>query len=105
MTVGPILGSEPAPDAMLGAMVALSMPGDGPLGGMTAPGQSSPLEADPLQTLLFDRYGIEVPIGGWPVPAAEPPDPPRRLLRVSTALHNDRDDIERLVTALRELSA
>ena len=70
-----------------------------------AEGQSSPLEADPLQTAIYDRFAIEVPIGPFPVPAAESPDPPRRLIRVSAALHNDHDDIDRLVDALRTIGS
>jgi isopenicillin-N epimerase len=99
------LATDLSPEAMLGSMVALRMPDGGPLGGAASVDQSSPLEADPLQTLLYERFRIEVPIYGWPVPAAESPDPPRRLIRVSTGLHNDRDDIERLVAGLRSLSS
>jgi isopenicillin-N epimerase len=91
------------PAEMIGAMVALPMPIDGPLGGIASADQSSPLEADPLQTLLYDRFGIEVPIYGWPVPAVESPDPPSRLIRASAALHNDRGDLERLVAALNAI--
>ena len=100
-----VLGDDGAatPDAMLGSMSAVTMPADGPLGGPAVADQSSPLDADPLQTVLFDRYGIELPIVGWPVPAAESAEPIRRVLRVSTALYNDRDDIARLVEALRDL--
>ena len=97
-------GADGTPGEMLGAMVAVAMPAAGPLGGAARADQSSPLDADPLQTVLFDRFGIELPIGGWPVPAAEPASPVRRVLRVSTALYNDRADIGRLVAALHELS-
>jgi len=93
------------PESMVGSMVALPLPGDGPLGGAADEGQSSPLEADPLQTAIYDRFAIEVPIGPWPVPAAESPAPPLRAIRVSIALHNDRDDVDRLVAALQTISA
>jgi isopenicillin-N epimerase len=89
---------------MLGAMAALPLPESGPLGGAVLAGQSSPLEADPLQTLLYERFAIEVPVYGWPVPAAESPDEPRRLIRVSLALYNDRHDIDRLVAALTSIA-
>jgi hypothetical protein len=46
------------------------------------------------------EHRIEVPIYPWPVPAAEPPDPPRRLIRISAALHNGPDDADRLAAAL-----
>jgi isopenicillin-N epimerase len=96
-------GDGAMPDAMLGSMIAVAMPEDGPLGGPPMADQSSPLDADPLQTVLFDRYGIELPIVGWPVPAVQSTEPIRRVLRVSTALYNDADDIARLVGALSEL--
>ena len=112
-TVADVLGRaaavEPAtlisPEAMIGSMVALPMPPEGPLGGAGAADQSSPLEADPLQTEIYDRFAVEVPIGPWPVPAAEPPSPPRRVIRVAMALHNDRDDVDRLVDALETIAA
>jgi isopenicillin-N epimerase len=52
----------------------------------------SPLYMDPLQDELFAK-GIEVPIIPWP-------DPPRRLVRVSAQVYNERADYERLVEAL-----
>ena len=90
------------PESMLGSMVALPLPSTGPLA-MAGAG-SSPLDTDPLQQVLLDRFGIEVPIGPWPVPAAEPPDPTRRLIRVSSALYNSPDDVGRLADALRTLA-
>jgi isopenicillin-N epimerase len=94
-----------SPPSMIGSMVALPLPADGPLGGPPAAGQSSPLEADPLQTRIYERFAIEVPIGPWPVPAAEAAHPPQRLIRVSAALHNDRGDFARLAEALRTIAA
>ena len=101
-----VLGEDggATPDGMLGSMIAMAMPEGGPLGGPAVADQSSPLDADPLQTVLFDRFGIELPIVGWPVPAVESTEPIRRVLRVSAALYNDRADIERLVAALGELN-
>ena len=91
----------PAPATMLGAMVALPLPATGPLA--ASGGGSSPLDTDPLQQRLLDDDRIEVPIYPWPVPAAESPAPARRLLRVSSALHNGPDDAERLADALIRL--
>jgi isopenicillin-N epimerase len=91
----------PAPASMLGAMVALPLPGTGPLAASGA--GSSPLDTDPLQQRLVDDDRIEVPIYPWPVPAAESPGPATRLIRVSSALHNGPDDAERLAAALRRL--
>jgi isopenicillin-N epimerase len=89
------------PVSMLGSMVSLPLPETGPL---AMPGTgSSPLDTDPLQQVLLDRFRIEVPIGPWPVPAAEPSAPTRRLLRVSSALHNGADDARRLADAIGSL--
>ncbi|MBA2717911.1 MAG: aminotransferase class V-fold PLP-dependent enzyme [Chloroflexi bacterium] len=95
--------NSPAPDAMLGSIVALLLPTSGPLA-MAGAG-SSPLDTDPLQRRLVDQYGIEVPIYPWPVPAASSPDPARRLIRISSALHNGPDDVDRLAAALDELGS
>jgi isopenicillin-N epimerase len=83
----------PAPDAMLGSMAALPIPG---------------LETDAaavaLHDALIDEDRIEVPIPTWPVRGARdrPDDPPTSVLvRVSAQRYNERADIERLATALR----
>jgi isopenicillin-N epimerase len=91
-----------SPSTMIGAMAALPLPVGGPLGGIEASG-SSPLDTDPFQLVLYERFGIEVPIGAWPVPAARGASPPIRTIRISAALHNDEADIDRLVAALGEL--
>jgi isopenicillin-N epimerase len=99
-----VIGLDPArlaPGSMVGSMVALPLPSSGPLA-MAGAG-SSPLDTDPLQQVLLDQFRIEVPIYPWPVPAAESPDAARRLIRVSSALHNGADDIGRLVAALETL--
>ena len=95
--------SAPAPGSMLGSMVALPLPADGPLAASGA--GSSPLDTDPLQRRLIDVERIEVPIVPWPVPAAESPSAAQRLIRVSSALHNGPDDVDRLVAALRAIIA
>jgi isopenicillin-N epimerase len=91
--------SAPAPEALLGSMAALPLPDAGPLA--AAGGGSSPLDTDPLQQRLLDEHRIEVPIYPWPVPSAESPEPARRLIRISSALHNGPDDVDRLASALR----
>jgi isopenicillin-N epimerase len=81
----------PAPDAMIGALAALPVPpgfGPPPFGG----------ERDPLQTVLFDGFGIEVLVFSWPALAA-------RILRVSAQLYNTIADYERLADALGVLQA
>ena len=94
---------DPGPTSMLGSMVALPLPSSGPL---AVPGRgSSPLDTDPLQQRLIDDFGVEVPIVAWPVPAARTGAPVRRLIRVSSALHNGPDDVDRLTAALRAIVA
>jgi isopenicillin-N epimerase len=80
---------KPAPDEMLGAMAAVPLP-DG------SPDELSPLQIDPLQDALLDRFSIEVPVMQWP-------SPPKRVLRVSAQLYNTVSEYERLASALREL--
>ena len=91
-------GTTPAPEALIGSMAAVSIPG-----------LRTDAEAARLHEELFDEDGIEVPIVSWPVPGARPrpTDPPRSVLvRVSAQRYNDSGDIDRLVTALaRRLTA
>ncbi len=98
------LGAADRPsDELLGSMVAVGLPPTGPLA--AAAGGSSPLDTDPLQDRLLQEFGIEVPIVSWPVPAARSAQPARRLIRVSSALHNGSDDVDRLIGALRAIEA
>ena len=97
------LGMEPSeapPADRLGSMVALPLPADGPLG----PDGPFVPDADPVHLRLLREHRIEVPVALWPVPAVEAAGPPRRLLRVSSALHNGPDDADRLGAALRALA-
>jgi isopenicillin-N epimerase len=91
-------GGIPTPDALLGSMAAVTIPGLG-----------ADHEAAWLHETLFDEDRIEVPIVPWPVPGARPSptDPPRSVLvRVSAQRYNDPGDMERLVAALgRRLTA
>ena len=96
-------GGEPAPDSMLGSMVALPLPSKGRLG--ATGGGSSPLDTDPLQQRLIDGHQVEVPIVPWPVPAVLSREPARRLIRVSSALHNGPDDVDRLIAGLAAIEA
>lgn len=87
--VAEALGVEPTvPESMVGFLAALPIPD-----GQGDPPQSG-LHLDPLQLRLFDRHRVEVPIFPWP-------RWPRRMLRISAHLHNERSDYERLADALR----
>lgn len=81
--------APPAPEDMLGNLASLPLP----------PGEDGPpaslLHADPLQTALFERHRIEVPVPLWPAP-------PHRLIRISAQLYNDVADYEALAAALAQ---
>ena len=80
----------PAPDAMLGAMAAL------PLAGVR---DAAAAEALGRQLEREDR--IQVPIGAWPVAAAQADGVERRILvRISAQRYNEPADYERLAEAL-----
>ena len=80
----------PCPDDMIGSLAAMPLP----------PGSKDPpasaLYADPLQRVLLERWGIEVPVIPWPAP-------PHRLIRISAQLYNRPEEYELLADALREL--
>jgi isopenicillin-N epimerase len=86
--VAEALGVElPVPDGMIGSLASLPLP-DG------SPGPpESPLYSDALQSALFERHRVEVPVVPWPAP-------PRRLLRLSAHVYNGRADYEHLASAL-----
>ncbi|MFQ5671066.1 MAG: aminotransferase class V-fold PLP-dependent enzyme [Acidobacteriota bacterium] len=82
--------SPPAPDAVIGALASLPLP-DGP----PAP-RASALDQDPLQEALLARYRIQVPVIAWP-------EPPRRLIRISSQIYNQLDQYRVLARALAEI--
>jgi isopenicillin-N epimerase len=87
------LGVEPpAPDAMLGAMAAIPLPGLDP----------TPDAARRLHATLFEEERIEVPVFAFPVPAAIPPGgvPSTAIVRLSAQRYNRRDEYEALAAAL-----
>ncbi|MGZ8620834.1 MAG: aminotransferase class V-fold PLP-dependent enzyme [Actinomycetota bacterium] len=93
-----VLGvAPPAPDALVGSMAAVPIPG-----------LTTDADANDLHLALVDER-IEVPVHGWPVRGARPApiDPPRAVVvRVSVQRYTEPDDIERLVGALgRRLTA
>ena len=80
-----------APDSMLGAMVAVRLPG------VTSAADGRSLKAS------LEAAHIEVPIVDWPVRAAraDPGDPPDAILvRVSTPPYVETRDIDRLLDVL-----
>lgn len=84
--------APPAPDAMLGSMAALPLPG-----------LSRDADAVALHDALIDGDRIEVPIPTWPVRGARarPDDPPAAaLVRISAQRYVERSDLERLASVL-----
>ena len=82
--------APPCPDSMIGSMATLPLPDGAPSA------YASPLDTDPLQDALLDRYGIEVPIVCWPHPRS-------RMVRISAQIYNEIHDFECLGEALRAL--
>jgi isopenicillin-N epimerase len=80
----------PAPDEMIGSLVALPLPDGSP------DPPASPLYLDPLQDALMGAHAIEVPIISWP-------SPPKRLVRISAQIYNEPEEYEALARAFREL--
>jgi len=87
------LGLEPlAPNEMIGSMAALELRG-----------VTTDAAGEALNVSLYAGDAIEVPIAGWPVPAARnTPDsnPSKVLLRISAQRYNEAADYERLAQAL-----
>jgi isopenicillin-N epimerase len=79
---------------MIGSMAAVLLPADLP--GHGERWAADALSFDPLQTVLYERYRIEVPIVTFP-------KPPSRLVRVSTPAYVSDDHVARLAAALVEL--
>jgi isopenicillin-N epimerase len=86
-------GSEPpCPEEMVGSIASIRLP-DGQVV------ETSWRRIDPLQRQLFEAWHIEVPVMSWP-------RAPRRLVRISAQLYNDRPHYTRLAEALgAELAA
>jgi len=84
--------APPCPEAMLGSLAAVAVPGD------PRRPPPDPLALDPLQERLFEHHRIEVPVYGWP-------GPDRRWIRVSPHLHNSEEQLVFLAGALREAMA
>lgn len=84
--------APPAPDSMIGALVSLPLPDS------SGPPSTSQLYQDPLQSLLLQKAGIQVPVVPWP-------EPPHRLLRISAQIYNTIDDYIHLSRVLPPLLA
>ena len=87
----------PAPSSMLGSMASIILPAPGPTAAPLAPNLgTSPLDDDPLQVELRDRWRIEVPILPWGE---------RRLVRISAQVYVPAGAWATLAQALAEVLA
>ena len=89
--------TAPSPDAMLGSMAAIPLPGIAP----------TKAAAQRLQAELFDEDRIEVPIIPFPVTAAlDGGGPAQVLVRISAQVYNQPDEYVALAESLaRRLKA
>jgi isopenicillin-N epimerase len=97
--------AAPVPDGMLGSMAAVVLR---ERTGVQTSRALSPLDADPIQLELMERYRIQVPVLPWPTPwtpgfAADMPR--QRLVRISAYLYNDPAEYELLAEALAAVLA
>ena len=84
-----VLGTrKPSPDSMIVGLAAVLLPGSGVL-------TNSALEPDPLHTLLFEKYRIQVPVFGWP-------HHNKRYLRIASYLYNSLEEYEYLAEVLKK---
>jgi isopenicillin-N epimerase len=79
---------EPCPDQFIGSLVAVPIP---PAPQNTLP--RLPFNEYPLQDVLREKHGIEVPVISWPAP-------PRRVLRFSAQVYNSLPQYDLLAQAL-----
>lgn len=84
----------PCPEELIGSMASMPLP---PNSKPTL--VQSPLYQDPLQDLLRERHGIEVPVIPWP-DQSDPSKPQPRLLRISAQRYNSIEQYELLAQAL-----
>lgn len=76
------------PDSMIVGLSAVALPGDGSIA-------KSVLAPDPLHTLLFEKYNIQVPVFGWP-------HHNRRYLRTASYLYNSLEEYHYLAEILKK---
>ncbi|MGH2407238.1 MAG: aminotransferase class V-fold PLP-dependent enzyme [Candidatus Limnocylindrales bacterium] len=93
----------PVPNAMLGSMAAVVLR---ERTGEQTSRALSPLDADPIQLALMDRYRIQVPVLPWPTPwtpGFRPDMPRQRVVRLSAYLYNDAAEYDLLAEGLADV--
>ena len=76
------------PDSMIVGLSAVVLPGEGIA-------TKTVLEPDPLHTLLYEKYKIQVPVFSWP-------HHNRRYLRTASYLYNSLEEYEYLAEVLKK---
>ena len=76
------------PDSMIVGLSAVALPGEGVA-------TKSVLEPDPLHTLLYEKYKIQVPVFSWP-------HHNKRYLRIASYLYNSIEEYEYLAEVLEK---
>jgi len=76
------------PDSMIVGLSAVVLPGEGVA-------TKTVLEPDPLHTLLYEKYKIQVPVFSWP-------HHNRRYLRTASYLYNSLEEYEYLAEVLKK---
>ena len=97
--------APPVPDGMLGSMAAVLLPEEAGAAASTA---LSPLDVDPIQLALRERFRIQVPVLPWPTPWTPgflADMARRRLVRLSAQLYNDPAEYDVLAEGLAEVLA
>jgi isopenicillin-N epimerase len=80
----------PSPDGMIGSLASVPLPDcDG--AASTAMGDD-----DPVHRELFEKNKIEVPVMAWP-------DPPKRVIRLSSQVYNKPEEYDALNDALNKI--
>jgi isopenicillin-N epimerase len=81
--------APPCPDAMVGSMAAVILPGP-------AARLDPQYPIDPLQDALLARFGVEIPVFPWPQLG-------QRILRVATPIYIGPAEVDVLIEALQAL--
>jgi isopenicillin-N epimerase len=93
--------TAPAPADMIGSMASILLPIAQERTGASQ--ALSPLDEDPLQRQLRERFAIEVPVLPWPQVWAAPDARPDRLIRISATPYDTAAEYRYLADALANL--
>ncbi|MDP6870655.1 MAG: aminotransferase class V-fold PLP-dependent enzyme [Candidatus Thalassarchaeaceae archaeon] len=81
--------TPPTPESMISSLAAVEFPWDGEV---TAPG----MDGDPIHNLLYDEFGIQVPVMAWTHHGT-------KYIRISAQLYNHEDEYIYLGESLKKI--